>query len=210
MDSALDHVVTAEEQRSKLRGRAQMSDPGTSRARLWRKVYWRTIPILGVAYLCSYIDRVNLGYIAAPMSKDLGLSAADIGFAAGIFFLGYIVMQVPGNLIQYRVGARAWITRILIAWSLITAATAAVDSFGALYLARALLGFAEGGLPAGILLYLTSWMPRSQQTRALSYFFLVLPIAAVVGALMASFLLGHEGLVFGLTGWRSVFVARES
>ena len=81
------------------------------------------------------------------MSKDLGLSAADIGFAAGIFFLGYIVMQVPGNLIQYRVGARAWITRILIAWSLITAATAAVDSSVALYLARALLGFAEGGLP---------------------------------------------------------------
>jgi MFS transporter, ACS family, tartrate transporter len=207
MESALDHGVTAAEQRRKLREPAQLSDPGPARARLWRKVYWRTIPILGAAYLCSYIDRVNLGYVAVPMSKDLGLSAADIGFAAGVFFLGYIVMQVPGNLIQYRVGARAWITRILIAWALITAATAAVDSPAALYLARIVLGFAEGGLPAGILLYLTSWMPRSQQSRALSYFFLVLPVSAVVGALLASFLLGHQGLVFGLTGWRSVFLA---
>jgi MFS transporter, ACS family, tartrate transporter len=190
-----------------LRSQAQMTDPGIARARLWRKVYWRTIPILGIAYLCSYIDRVNLGYIAVPMSKDLGLSAADIGLAAGIFFLGYIVMQVPGNLIQYRVGARAWITRILIAWALITAATAAVDSAATLYIARIVLGFAEGGLPAGILLYLTSWMPRSQQSRALSCFFLVLPVSAVVGALLASFLLGHQGLVFGLAGWRSVLLA---
>jgi MFS transporter, ACS family, tartrate transporter len=207
MDSALDHVTTAANQPRSLRGRAQLTGPDSSRGRLWRKVYWRTIPILGLAYLSSYIDRVNMGYIAAPMSKDLGLSATDVGFAAGIFFLGYIVMQVPGNLIQYRVGARAWITRILIAWALITAATAAVDSAATLYLARTLLGFAEGGLPAGILLYFTSWMPRSQRSRALSYFFLVLPISAVIGALVASFLLGHEGLVFGLTGWRSVFLA---
>jgi len=179
---------------------------GMDSARLWRKLYWRTIPILGLAYLCSYIDRVNLGYVAVPMSKDLGLTAADIGFAAGIFFIGYILMQVPGNLIQYRVGARAWITRILIAWALITAATAAVDSAAMLYIARIVLGFAEGGLPAAILLYLISWMPRSQQSRALSYFFLVLPVSAVVGALLAGFLLGHQGLVFGLTGWRSVFL----
>jgi MFS transporter, ACS family, tartrate transporter len=205
MDSQVDDVPTAAEQPSRLLGRAH--DPGASRARLWRKVYWRLVPILSLAYLCSYIDRVNLGYVAAPLSKDLGLSAAGLGFAAGIFFLGYILMQVPGNLIQYRIGARAWLTRILIAWGLVTAATAAVDNAVTLYVARAVLGFAEGGLPAGILLYLTLWMPRSQQSRALSYFFLVLPLSSITGALLASFLLGHHGPLTGLAGWRSVFVA---
>ncbi len=205
MDSALDKLGTAAQQQDRLPGRAQMGDPGT-RARLWRKIYWRIIPILGIAYLCSFIDRVNLGYVAVPLSKDLGLSATAMGFAAGIFFLGYIVVEIPSNLIQYRVGARTWITLILLTWGLITAATAAVDSAATLYIARILLGFAEGGIAPGILLYLTYWMPRSQQSRALSYFFLVAPISSIVGALVARFLLGHGGLVFGLAGWRSVFL----
>jgi MFS transporter, ACS family, tartrate transporter len=184
-----------------------MSNLGICRSRLWRKIYWRLIPILIIAYLSSYIDRVNLGYVAMPLSKDLGLSAAAMGFAAGIFFLGYIVVEIPSNLVQYRVGARIWITCILMIWGLITAATAAVDNAATLFIARILLGFAEGCLPAGILLYLTFWMPRSQQSRALSYFFLVLPISSIIGALLASFLLGHNGLLFRLAGWRSVFLA---
>jgi MFS transporter, ACS family, tartrate transporter len=184
-----------------------MSNVDTFPTQVWRKIHWRLIPILSVAYLCSYIDRVNLGYVAVPLSKDLGLSATEIGFAAGIFFLGYILAEIPGNLIQYRVGARIWITRILITWGLITAATAAVDNAATLYIARILLGFAEGGLPAGILLYLTYWMPRSQQSRALSCYFLVLPVSSIIGALLARFLLGRSGILFGLAGWRSVFLA---
>jgi MFS transporter, ACS family, tartrate transporter len=183
-----------------------MNNLGPSPARMWRKIYWRTIPILGIAWLCCSIDRVNLGYVAVPLSKELGLSTASIGFAAGLVYLGYIVIPIPGNLIAYRVGARIWITRILIAWALITAAAAAVDSAATLYLARLLLGFAEAGLPAFILFYLTSWMPRSQQSRALSYFFVSVPVSAITGALLASFLLSHDGLVFGLAGWRSVFL----
>jgi sugar phosphate permease len=136
-----------------------MNNLGPSPARMWRKIYWRTIPILGIAWLCCSIDRVNLGYVAVPLSKELGLSTASIGFAAGLVYLGYIVIPIPGNLIAYRVGARIWITRILIAWALITAAAAAVDSAATLYLARLLLGFAEAGLPAFILFDLTSWMP---------------------------------------------------
>ena len=183
-----------------------MSDRDLSPARLWRKIYWRIIPVVSIAWLCSYIDRGSLGYVAIPLSGDLGLSATDIGLAAGIVFVGYIVVPIPGNLIEYRIGARAWITGILVAWSLVTAATAAVDSAATLYLARILLGFAEGGIGSGILLYLTFWIPRSQQSRALSYFFLVLPLSGVVAALMAGFLLGHDGLVLGLAGWRSVFL----
>jgi ACS family tartrate transporter-like MFS transporter len=181
-------------------------DRAPSPARLWRKIYWRIIPVVSIAWLCSSIDRGSLGYVAVPLSKDLGLSATGLGFAAGIVFVGYIVVPVPGNLVQYRVGARTWITGILIAWSLVTAATAAVDSAATLYLARILLGFAEGGIGSGILLYLTSWLPRSQQSRALSYFFLVIPVAGSIGALLASFLLSHDGLVPGLAGWRSVFL----
>jgi ACS family tartrate transporter-like MFS transporter len=188
-------------------GHGPASDhPDPSATRLWRKIYWRLIPILSIAYLCSYIDRVNLGYVGVPLSKDLGLSAAGMGFAAGIFFVGYTLAEIPGNLVQYRVGARKWITCILITWGSITAATAAVDNAATLYIARTLLGFAEGGLLAGILLYLTYWMPRSQESKALSYFFLVIPVSAITGALLASFLLSHYGLVFGLAGWRSVFL----
>jgi MFS transporter, ACS family, tartrate transporter len=179
---------------------------GTAPARLWRKIFWRLIPVVSIAWLCSFIDRGSLAYVAVPLSKDLGLSVTGLGFAAGAVFIGYTVMPVPGNLIQYRVGARAWITGILIAWALVTAATAAVDSAATFYLARILLGFAEGGTGSAILLYLTSWLPRSQQSRALSYFFLVIPLAATAGALLASFLLGKDGLVFGLAAWRSVFL----
>src|SRR5579862_5796768 len=183
----------------------QMSN-GASPAQLWRKIFWRLIPVVSIAWLCSYIDRSSLGYVAVPLSKDLDLDATGIGFAAGAVFLGYVVMPIPGNLIQHRIGARTWMTRILIAWALITAATAAVDSAATLYLARILLGFAEGGIGSGILFYLTTWMPRSQQSRAMSYFFLVMPVSAIAGALVASFLLSHDGLVLGLTGWRSVFL----
>jgi MFS transporter, ACS family, tartrate transporter len=189
-----------------MRGAVDQVDTALPNTRLWRKIYWRLIPILSLAYVCSYVDRVNLGYVAVPLSRDLRLSAADLGFAAGIFFVGYIVVEVPSTMIQYRVGARIWLTRILIAWGLITVATAAVDSAAALYTARLLLGFAEGGLPAGILLYLILWMPRSQQSRALTYFFLVLPGSAIVGALLARILLSRSGLGFGLAGWRSVFL----
>ena len=183
-----------------------MSDLDTSPARLWRKICWRILPVVSIAWLCSAVDRGSLGYVAVPLAAELGLSATNIGFAAGLVFVGYFVVPVPGNLIEYRIGARTWITGILIAWSLVTAATAAVDSAATLYLARIGLGFAEGGIGSAILLYLTFWLPRSQQSRALSYFFLTLPASGIIGALMAGFLLSHDGLVFGLAGWRSVFL----
>lgn len=166
-------------------------------ARTWRKVGVRIIPLIGVAYVMSYIDRANLGYIASPMSRDLHLDSGQVGLAAGLFFIGYILVEVPSNLALRRFGARKWVTWIMLTRGVATAATAAVNSATALYLARLLLGFAEAGLAAGILLYLTLWFPRRQRSWALSGFFLMIPVSSIVGSPLAAALLAwpvlHRG-----------------
>jgi ACS family tartrate transporter-like MFS transporter len=174
--------------------------------RLWRRVAWRIIPIVGLAYLMSYIDRANLGYVAQPMSRELGLDAAQIGLAGGLFFLGYVLVEVPSNMALRRFGARRWITRIMVTWGLITAATAAVDSATTLYVARLALGFAEAGLAAGILLYLTFWFPRQQRSWVMATFFLMIPLSSIVGAPLAAALLSWGDTLFAMTAWRSLFL----
>ncbi|MEO3857134.1 MFS transporter [Acrocarpospora sp. B8E8] len=174
--------------------------------RMWRGVGLRIIPLVGIAYVMSYVDRANLGYVAEPLSQDLGIDSAQIGLAAGLFFIGYILVEVPSNMMLHRFGARKWITRILITWGLITAATAAVQSAGQLYAARILLGFAEAGLAAGILLYLTYWFPQRQRAWAMSSFFLMIPLSAIIGAPLAAALLSWGQQILGITGWRSLFL----
>lgn len=174
--------------------------------RLWRRVAWRIIPLVGLAYVMSYIDRANLGYVAQPMSRDLGLSAAQIGLAGGLFFIGYILVEVPSNMALRRFGARKWITRILVTWGLVTAGTAAVHTATQLYIARILLGFAEAGLAAGILLYLTFWFPRRHRSWAMSAFFLMIPFSAIVGAPLAAGLLSWGQDLFDMAGWRALFL----
>lgn len=174
--------------------------------RTWRKVGARIIPLIGVAYVMSYVDRANLGYIAAPMSRDLHLDSGQVGLAAGLFFIGYIIVEVPSNLALRRFGARKWIARIMLTWGLVTGATAAVDSAAALYLARLALGFAEAGLAAGILLYLTFWFPRRQRSWALTGFFLMIPLSSIVGSPLAAALLAWGQHLFGIAGWRSLFL----
>jgi MFS transporter, ACS family, tartrate transporter len=177
----------------------------TVHPRTWRKIAWRIIPLIGVAYVMSYVDRANLGYVAEPMSHDLHITSAQLGLAAGLFFIGYVLVEVPSNLMLRRFGARRWITRILLSWGAVTAATAAVDSPAALYTARILLGFAEAGLGAGILLYLTFWFPRRHQAWALTGFFLMIPLSSIVGSPLAAALLTW-GKLLGMTGWRALFV----
>ncbi|WP_409463074.1 MFS transporter [Amycolatopsis sp. GA6-003] len=174
--------------------------------RTWRKAGLRIIPLVGLAYVASYIDRANVGYLAAPMSRDLHLSTGQIGLAAGLFFIGYILVEVPSNLALRRFGARKWIARIMVTWGLVTAATAAVNSAATLYLARLLLGFAEAGLAAGILLYLTLWFPRRQRSWALSAFFLMTPVSSIIGSPLAAALLEWGQQLFGIAGWRSLFL----
>ncbi|BBG03340.1 MULTISPECIES: MFS transporter [Pseudonocardia] len=174
--------------------------------RLWRRIAWRIIPIVGLAYLMSYIDRANLGYVAQPMSRELGLDAAQIGLAGGLFFIGYILVEVPSNMALRRFGARKWITRIMVTWGLITALTAYVDSAAHLYLARLALGFAEAGLAAGILLYLTFWFPRKVRSWVMATFFLMIPLSSIVGAPLAAALLSWGDILFPLSAWRSLFL----
>ncbi|MGV8873749.1 MAG: MFS transporter [Rhodococcus sp. (in: high G+C Gram-positive bacteria)] len=174
--------------------------------RLWRKIAVRIIPLVGVAYVISYIDRANLGYIAKPMTADLGMTTAQLGLAAGLFFLGYILVEVPSNMMLRRFGARIWISRIIVSWGIVTALTGAVHSATQLYIARVILGFAEAGLAAGILLFLTFWFPKKQRTWAMSAFFLAIPLSSIIGAPIAAALLKWGEALLGIAGWRSLFV----
>ncbi|MEV5967092.1 MFS transporter [Kribbella sp. NPDC051952] len=174
--------------------------------RTWRKVGLRITPLIGLAYVASFTDRANLGYIAAPMSRDLGLTSQQIGLAAGLFFIGYILVEVPSNMMLRRFGARIWIARIMITWGLITAATSLVNSAAGLFVARLLLGFAEAGLGAGILLYLTFWFPRRQRSWALSLFILMTPISAIIGSPLAAAVLEWGQNILGISGWRALFL----
>ncbi|MDV8020095.1 MFS transporter [Rhodococcus sp. IEGM 1330] len=174
--------------------------------RLWRKIGFRIIPLVGIAYIVSYIDRANLGYIAKPMTADLGMTTAQLGLAAGLFFLGYILVEVPSNMMLRRFGARIWISRIVISWGIVTALTGAVHSATQLYIARVILGFAEAGLAAGILLFLTFWFPKKQRAWAMSAFFLCIPLSSILGAPIAAALLKWGESLLGIAGWRSLFV----
>ncbi|MEV5705099.1 MFS transporter [Actinoallomurus sp. NPDC052274] len=180
--------------------------PDTVAPRAWRKVGIRIVPVIGLAYVASYIDRANVGYIAAPMSRDLHLTSSQIGLAAGLFFIGYVLVEVPSNMMLARFGARRWIARIMITWGLVTACTAAVHSATTLYVARLLLGFAEAGLAAGILLYLTFWFPRRQRSWALSAFFLMTPVSSIIGSPLAAALIAWGQRLFGIAGWRALFL----
>jgi MFS transporter, ACS family, tartrate transporter len=174
--------------------------------RMWRKIAMRILPLIGLAYIISYIDRANLGYIAKPMTADLGMTSAQLGLAAGLFFIGYILVEIPSNMMLRRFGARIWISRIIVSWGIVTALTAAVHTAGQLYIARIILGFAEAGLAAGLLLFLTYWFPRKQRSWAMSGFFLTIPLSAIIGAPIAAALLKWGESLLGIAGWRSLFV----
>jgi ACS family tartrate transporter-like MFS transporter len=164
----------------------------------------RLLPFLGLLYIVSFLDRVNVGYAALTMNADIGLSASAFGLGAGIFFLGYFVFEVPSNLILQRVGARVWIARILVTWGLISMAMAAVTGPLTFYAVRLLLGIAEAGFFPGIILYLTYWFPAAVRGRIIGWFMLAIPIANVIGAPLSTFLLDHP--IASLTGWQTMFV----
>ena len=123
------------------------------------KVGWRLIPFLALLYFVAFLDRVNIGFAALTMNEDIGLSAAAFGLGAGIFFIGYVIFEVPSNIILARVGARAWIARIMISWGILSAGMAFVSSPMQFYVMRFLLGVAEAGFFPGVIYYLGCWFP---------------------------------------------------
>lgn len=169
------------------------------------KVRWRLIPFLFLLYVVAYLDRVNVGYAALDMNRDLGFSAAVYGFGSGIFFLSYTLLEVPSNLILARVGARRWIARIMITWGLVSMAMMFVTTPLSFYVLRFILGAAEAGFFPGLILYLTHWFPARERARAVALFMTATAMAGVIGAPISSAILQLDGLG-GLHGWQWLFI----
>ena len=165
----------------------------------------RLLPFLVLCYMIAFLDRVNVGFAALAMNEDLGFSPTVFGAGAGIFFIGYILFEVPSNLALQRFGARIWIARIMISWGLISAAMALVTGPTSFYLVRFLLGVAEAGFFPGVILYLTFWFPARERARIVSLFMAAIPLATVIGAPLSGALLGLDGLG-GLKGWQWMFI----
>jgi len=171
-----------------------------------RQVAWRLIPILGLCYFAAFLDRVNIGFAALTMSGDLGLTPGEFGFGAGIFFLGYILCEVPSNIVMGRVGARLWIARIMITWGILSALTAFVVGERSFYAVRILLGIAEAGFFPGMVVYLTLWFPRADRARMFALFNMAVPLSSVVGSPLSVLILRYLDRVGGLAGWQWLFV----
>jgi ACS family tartrate transporter-like MFS transporter len=165
----------------------------------------RLIPFLCLCYAVNFLDRVNVGFAALAMNEDLGLTPSMFGAGAGIFFVGYILFEIPSNLALQRFGARIWIARIMISWGLIAAAMALVHSETSFYVMRFLLGVAEAGFFPGIILYLTYWFPARERARIVSLFMAAVPLATVIGGPVSGALLELHGLG-GLKGWHWLFI----
>ena len=170
-----------------------------------RRVAWRLIPFLCLLYVIAFVDRVNVGFAALTMSRDLHLSPAMFGFGAGVFFLAYFLFEVPSNILLERVGARRWIARVMITWGLVSLGFAFIRTAHQFYLLRALLGIAEAGFFPGVILYLTYWFPKRWRGRFTAGFVVAIPIASAVASPVSGFLLGMEG-VLGFHGWQWMFI----
>jgi len=173
---------------------------------LYAKITQRIIPYLFLLYIVAYIDRVNVGFAAIDMKRQLGFSDTVYGTGAAIFFIGYALFDMPSSLVLQRVGTRLWIARIMITWGLIAAAMAFVRSPGSFYAMRFLLGVGEAGFFPGMVLYLTYWFPSHERARAVAKFMTATSLAGVVGGPLSGALLRLDG-VAGLQGWQWLFIA---
>jgi len=170
------------------------------------KVARRLLPFLMLCYFFAYLDRVNVGFAALTMNRDLGLSATAYGLGAGLFFLGYVAFEVPSNLVLERVGARLWIARIMVTWSLVSASTAFVTGEWSFYLVRVLLGLAEAGFFPGIILYLTYWFPARQRAGIVGTFMMAVPLSAAIGSPLSGLVMSLTDGWHGLAGWQWLYL----
>jgi ACS family tartrate transporter-like MFS transporter len=180
-------------------------DQDQARRSATAKAARRLLPFLCLCYAVNFLDRVNVGFAALAMNQDLGLTPSIFGAGAGIFFIGYLLFEIPSNLALQRFGARIWIARIMISWGLVASAMALVSGTTGFYLMRFLLGVAEAGFFPGIILYLTYWFPARERARIVSLFMAAVPLATVVGGPVSGALLELHG-VGGLKGWHWLFI----
>lgn len=174
-----------------------------------RKIIFKIVPVLMVAYFIAFIDRVNIGFAAAEMNADLGLSTAIYGLGAGVFFIGYFLFEIPSNAALHKFGARVWIARIMITWGIISACSALIQGEKSFFLIRFLLGVAEAGFFPGIIYYLSTWLPTRHRAKILGIFYLAIPLAIVFGSVISSPLLLLDGLS-DLKGWQWLFIVEAA
>lgn len=170
-----------------------------------RKVYIRLLPIALLTYFLCYVDRINVGFAALTMRGDLHMGAAEFGFAAGTFYWGYFIFEVPSNVIMEKIGARIWIARIMITWGILAAATAFSTGSQSFAIIRFFLGLAEAGFFPGLILYFTYWFPHYHHARIMSGFLVGLPIAVAAGSPISTAMLGLDGWL-GLRGWQLMYL----
>ena len=173
---------------------------------LYRRIGWKLMPLLLVAQVLAYLDRVNVGAAKLQMAGDLGLSDTVYGIGAGIFFVGYFLFEVPSNLMLHRVGARVWIARIMVTWGIVSAAAAWVHSPATFYLQRLILGVAEAGFFPGIVLYLTYWFPAHRRGRMTTLFMSATAVAGIVGNMLSGWIMTNLDGFAALSGWQWTFV----
>lgn len=171
---------------------------------LRKKTAWRVLPLVFVIYIAAYLDRANVGFAKLRMANDLKFSEEVFGLGIGIFFIGYLILEIPGALLVERWSARKWFARILISWGLVSAFTAFVQTPMQFYLARVLLGVAEAGFFPGIIVYFTHWFPSKDRARALAGLVMAVPLSLALGAPVSALLLDVKWL--GLAGWKWMFI----
>jgi ACS family 4-hydroxyphenylacetate permease-like MFS transporter len=186
-------------------GAAAVTSPDAAEARIIGKAFRRLMGFLFLLYVAAYLDRINIGYAALAMNKDLGLDATGFGAANTFFYATYLCFEVPSNLLLVRFGARRWIARIMITWGIAAAATAFVAGASSLYVVRAFVGLAEAGFVPGMLLYLSYWFPASYRARAMAIFMTAMPATMILGSPLSGAILGLHGFL-GVAGWRWLFI----
>lgn len=177
-----------------------------SNASLFRKVALRLVPFFCICYFAAYLDRINVGLAKLQMVADLGFSETVYGLGAGLFFIGYILCEVPSNILMQKVGARMWIARIMVTWGLLSAATMFVKTPTQFYVLRFMLGVAEAGFYPGVLLYLTQWFPSYRRSKVMASFLIGLPLASMLGSPASGWILQFSTGLGGLKGWQWLFV----
>jgi MFS family permease len=185
-------------------GRASV--PDDARFVVYNRIAWKFLPLLLLGYLCANIDRVNVAFAKLQMSQAIGLTEAMYGFGAGIFFLSYASVEIPSNMILHRVGPRLWLSRIMIVWGLISAATMFVQTPVQFYVIRFVLGLAEAGFYPGALLFMTYWFPARLRAQAIAVMILGSSLASMIGSPLSGAIMSYMDGLGGLAGWQWVFV----
>lgn len=176
------------------------------KAAVYRKVAFHIMPFLMLCYVAAYLDRINIGFAKLHMLNDLGFSETAYGLGAGLFFIGYLIFEVPSNLLMMRIGARRTISRIMILWAFVSAGFAFVQTPMQFYVLRFILGVAEAGFYPGVILYLTYWFPSARRAKMVALFVGAVPLSGMLGAPLSGTIIGMSEGLHGLSGWQWMFI----